>query len=147
MAKYRQGTFKPKNPEKYKGDFKNIKFRSGWELQFMFMLDANPNIIQWSSEEIVIPYISPLDGQWHRYFMDFYIKKKTSDGKIVEELIEIKPYSQTKEPKVQNKKTRRYITEVTTYAVNDSKWKYAKEYCKKKGWNFLILTEKELGIK
>jgi hypothetical protein len=142
-----QGYFKPKNPQKYKGDPTNIIYRSGWELKFMLYVDSHPDILEWGSEEFFIPYRSPIDGKIHRYFPDFYIKKKDKDGKLQTLVIEIKPLKQTIEPQKQNKKTKRYINEVMTWGINSSKWKAAKEFCKNRDWQFLILTEKELNIK
>jgi hypothetical protein len=142
-----KGSFRPKNPDKYKGDPTKIIYRSRWELMVMQKLDAHPDVMQWSSEEVVIPYISPIDNRYHRYFMDFYMKRKNREGKIEEILIEVKPLAQTKPPTVQNKVSRRYITEVQTWGVNSAKWKAAQEYCKDRGWQFQIITEKELGLK
>lgn len=141
------GFFKPRNPEKYKGDPKNIVYRSSWEAKFMREADANPNIIQWSSEEIVIPYVSPLDNRRHRYFVDFWIKMKKRDGTIREALIEVKPNKQTKPPTPQKKPTKRYLNEVMTWGVNEAKWKAATSYCEAKDWDFLIFDEYALGIK
>lgn len=147
MAAYR-GRFQPRNPQKYKGDPTNIVYRSSWELRFMGYLDSNPNVIQWSSEELFIPYRSPLDGKWHRYFPDFIIRMKHKDGKIITKMIEIKPHSQSvpPEPKSKGKHTKKYLKEVATWGLNSSKWSAAKEYCDTKNWEFVVLTEKELGI-
>jgi hypothetical protein len=142
-----QGYFKPKNPQKYKGDPTTIIYRSGWELKFMLYVDSHPDILEWGSEEFFIPYRSPIDGRMHRYFPDFYIKKKDKDGKTQTLVVEIKPFKQTVEPQRQNKKTKRYINEVMTWGINSSKWKAAKDFCKDRNWQFLILTEKELNIK
>jgi len=142
-----QGYFKPKNPQKYKGDPTNIIYRSGWELKFMLYVDSHPEIIEWGSEEIAIPYKSPIDGRIHRYFPDFYIKKKSKEGKSETLIVEIKPLKQTIEPTKQAKKTKRYINEVMTWGINSSKWKAAQNYCLERSWKFLILTEKELNIK
>ena len=90
----KKGYYKPKNISKYRGDYRNIFHRSGLELKFMRYLDGNDSILKWSSEEIIIPYRSPIDGKVHRYFPDFWVK--TSQG---ETLIEIKPKIQTKPPK------------------------------------------------
>ena len=141
-----KGPFRPKNPHKYKGDPTKIIYRSRWELMVMQRLDSHPDVIQWSSEEVVIPYVSPIDNRYHRYFMDFYMKRRNKEGKIEEILIEVKPLAQTKPPTVQNKATRRYITEVQTWGVNSAKWAAAREYCKDRGWQFQIITEKELGL-
>jgi len=141
------GRFSPKNPKKYRGDPTNIIFRSLWELRVMKYLDENTNIIEWCSEEIAIPYISPVDNRRHRYFPDFIVRVKSSDGNIKTLMLEVKPKQQTQEPKVQKKKTRRYLTEVMTWGVNQAKWAAAKEYCLDKGWEFKLITEAELGIK
>ena len=94
-----QGKFQPKNPAKYKGDPTNVIYRSGWELKLMMYLDTQPNVLQWSSEEVIIPYVSPIDNRIHRYYVDFYVKKRTPGGKIEEMLIEVKPEAQMVEPK------------------------------------------------
>jgi hypothetical protein len=139
-----KGKFSPKNPNKYKGDPTNIIWRSLWEKRVMTYLDDNSNVIEWSSEEVIVPYISPIDNRRHRYFPDFLIKVKQTNGNIKTMLLEVKPKQQTKEPKVQKRKSKQYITEVTTWAVNQAKWKYAKEYCLDRGWEFKILTEEEI---
>lgn len=142
-----QGFFKPKNPQKYKGNPSNIIYRSSWELRLMNYLDNHPDVIQWQSEEFFIPYKSPIDGKWHRYFPDFLVKKKTKDGLVETVLIEVKPEAQTKPPKRQEKITRKYLTEVKNWGTNEAKWKAALEYCKDRNWKFQIITEKELNIR
>ena len=141
-----KGKFRPSKPKKYKGDPTNIVYRSLWELKFMRYCDSNNNIVKWSSEEIVIPYRSPIDNRFHRYFPDFYLKYKDNTGKMIEKVVEIKPAKQVQEPKVQKRKTKKYVTEVVTYAKNQAKWLAAEEFCKDRKWKFQILTEKELGI-
>jgi len=141
-----KGTFKPKNPQKYRGDPTKIIYRSRWELMVMQKLDSHPDIVEWSSEEVIIPYISPIDNKRHRYFPDFYMKKKNQDGTTEQVLIEVKPFAQTKPPVVQNKPNRRYITEVQTWGINSAKWKNAEAYCEDRGWKFQIITEKDLGL-
>ena len=127
MAKY-QGYYKPRNPDKYKGDPTNICYRSGWELKVMQRFDADSNVIWWCSEETVIPYRSPIDNRIHRYYVDFTARMKTTDGtKTV--LIEVKPAAQCRPPPImEGKKTKRYISEVMTWGVNSSKWKAARVY-------------------
>tara|TARA_B100001113_G_C20704366_1_gene446533 strand:- start:80 stop:514 length:435 start_codon:yes stop_codon:yes gene_type:complete len=141
-----KGKFRPSEPKKYKGDPTNIVYRSLWELKFMRYCDSNKRIVKWSSEEIIIPYKSPLDNRLHRYFPDFYIKYKDVSGKIIEKVVEIKPANQVKEPKKQKTRTKKYVNEVITYAKNQAKWVAAEEFCKDRRWQFQILTEKELGI-
>ena len=140
------GRFTPKNPQKYVGDFNNIIYRSSWECKLMSYLDNADHIISWASEEIAIPYKSPVDEKWHRYFPDFIVKSKTKDGKLKTLMIEVKPLKQTRPPEQRKRITKQYITEVTTYGVNQAKWKAAIEYCKDRGWEFQLMTEKELGI-
>ena len=113
----------------------------------MQKFDEHPDVLEWSSEEIIIPYRSPIDGRVHRYFPDFFCKRRGRDGKIESILIEVKPHSQTKPPKVQSKPTKRYIHEVQQWGINSSKWAMAEEYCRDRGWKFMIMTEKELGLK
>jgi len=142
-----KGKYRPSYPQKYKGNPTNIIYRSLWERHFMKYCDNNRNILEWGSEEIVLPYISPIDNRVHRYFPDFYIKVKENNGKIKKYIIEIKPKRQCMEPKVQQKKTKGYIYEVYEYVRNQAKWKAAEEWCKDRKWEFKVLTENELGIK
>jgi hypothetical protein len=141
-----KGVFKPKNPGKYKGDYNNIIYRSSWELKLMMYLDTHPDIMQWSSEEFYIPYRSPIDGKLHKYFPDFYVKKKNVSGVIESLVIEVKPKKQVLPPKVKKEVDKKYLREVKTYGINSAKWKAAKEYCELKKWKFIIMTEKELGL-
>lgn len=140
-----KGIFRPTNPSKYKGDPNNVIYRSSWELKLMIYLDRHPEVVQWSSEEIVIPYRSPIDGRLHRYFPDFYVKKEVN-GKIETLLIEVKPKIQTRPPAVQKKRTKKYINEVMTWGINEAKWKAAKNFCEDRNWKFMLMTEKELGL-
>ena len=142
-----KGKYQPSYPKKYKGDHTNIVYRSLWERKFMVYCDKNENILEWGSEEVVVPYRSPVDNRYHRYFPDFYIKYKDNNGKIKKSIIEIKPYKQCIEPKVQKRKTKGYIYEVMEYAKNQAKWEAAKEWCLDRGYEFKVLTENELGIK
>ena len=139
-----KGKYQPKNPQKYVGNPSNIIYRSLWERKFMIYCDTNENILEWGSEELVIPYRSPVDGKIHRYFPDFYIKVKEPDGNIKKYLIEIKPHKQTMPPKKPQRQTKGYIYEAYEYAKNQSKWEAAKEYCKDRQWEFKVITEKEL---
>jgi hypothetical protein len=136
-----KGRFTPKNPQKYKGDPTKIIWRSSWELISMKKFDENPDVIEWSSEETIVPYISPIDGKVHRYFPDFVIKTRQRDGSIKTHMIEVKPKKETVEPKPQKRRTKKYIAEVMTWAKNQAKWKYAEEYCADRGWEFMKLTE------
>jgi hypothetical protein len=142
-----KGKYQPAFPKKYRGDPTNIVYRSLWERTFMKYCDTNENILEWFSEEIAVPYRSPIDNKIHRYFPDFYIKVKESNGSIKKYIIEIKPKKQTVEPIPQKRKTKGYIYEVYEYAKNQAKWKAAEEWCTDRGYEFKVLTEDDLGIK
>lgn len=151
MAK--KGRYRPINPGKYKGDPTNIIYRSKWEALLMRYVDQHPHVIEWSSEEVIIPYIHPKDGRYHRYFVDFFVKMKKGD-RVESVLIEVKPHAQTIPPDFNKAKklksgkpTQTYYNAVATYAINTAKWKAAEEYCLDRGWKFLKFTEYDLGIK
>jgi hypothetical protein len=146
-SKYHQGRFHPQNPKKYIGDVQNIIYRSSWELKFMQWCDRSPNILRYGSEEFCIPYYNPVKQKVCRYFPDFIIEVLEGNGKIQKYVIEIKPKRQTLPPVQGNKKTKTYINEVNTYAVNQSKWKSIQEWCDDHLIKFSIITESELGIK
>ena len=141
-----KGKYYPSFPRKYKGDPTNIVYRSLWERKFMVYCDKNQNILEWASEEIAIPYRSPIDNRVHRYFPDFYIKVQENTGKIKRYLIEVKPLKQTTKPKKPKRQTKGYIREAFEYARNQAKWKAAREYCADRMWEFKVITEKELDI-
>ena len=142
-----KGKYQPSFPRKYKGDPTNIIFRSLWERKFMVYCDKNANVLEWASEEIAIPYVSPVDQRSHRYLPDFYMKVKETDGAIKKYVIEVKPLKQCSPPKKPKRQTKGYIREAFEYAKNQAKWKEAREWCADRQWEFKVVTEKELGIK
>ena len=132
--------------EKYVGNVSKITYRSSWEKRLMIWLDKNSNVISWNSEQVILPYKSPIDGQMHRYYVDFMAKIKTKNG-VQKFLIEIKPYSQTQKPILsKGKKKTTLLNEQKTYLINQAKWDSAKQYAKRIGAEFIILTENELGL-
>ena len=141
-----KGRYKPQNPRKYTGDPYNVIYRSLWERKFMVYCDTSVNIIEWGSEEIIIPYLSPWDGRLHRYFPDFYIKVRQSDGSLKKMIIEVKPKRQCSPPKEPKRKTKKYLGDVKTWGINQAKWEYATEWCNKNDMEFKILNEDHLGI-
>jgi len=144
-GKYNQGYFRPQNPQKYLGDPNNIVYRSGWELKFMRWCDRTENVLEYGSEEFFIPYFDPTTSRVRRYFPDFIIKVREQSGEIKKYVIEVKPKRQTIPPvQTSKKKTRTYINEVKTYAMNEAKWKAAQEWCKDRMIEFKIITENEL---
>jgi len=138
--------YKPSYPKKYKGNPNNIICRSSWERKFCSWCDLNDNILEWASEEFFIPYVSPLDKKIHRYYPDFLVKIKESDGKTKTYVIEIKPKKQTLPPQQKSRITKSFIYESKTYAINKAKWKAADEWCKDRLLEFKIITEDNLGI-
>lgn len=147
MSHYKQGFFKPKNPQKYKGNPSNIVYRSSLELKFLIYLDNHPQVIKYASEEpfMIVPYINPITGKTHRYYPDMWFQKLDNKGCTITYLIEIKPFSQTQPPKItHNPKSKKNIKAISTYAINKKKWDAAKLVCEKNGWDFKIITDREL---
>jgi len=141
MANSYKGLFKPQNPKKYVGDASRIVYRSLLERRFMKYCDLNEDIIAWASEELPIPYYSPIDKRYHRYFPDFIIKTAKNERFI----IEIKPSRQCKPPKKPTRKTKTFMRESFEYIKNQAKWKAATQYCEEHNLKFKLITEKELG--
>ena len=85
-------------------------------------LDANPDVITYSYEKVIIEYVSNLkSGRRRKYFPDFlveYVDRK--------EMIEIKPSKRVQQVKVQKK------------------IQAAKGWCDAQGIVFTVITEHEL---
>lgn len=151
---FKQGYFKPENPEKYRGDINKIFYRSSWEQIFMTKYcDRNPNCLAWCSEEISIPYYNPIDKKVHQYFIDFFCILRQPDGSNVGVFIEIKPMRELHPPVITEakratiKRTKRYNKELAEYIKNSAKWAAAKEFAEQRNMQFIIVTEKQLGLK
>lgn len=141
-----KGKFSARFPQKIKGDPTNIIFRSLLEYRFMEWCDTNTCVVWWSSEPFPIRYISPIDGKGHSYWPDFMVRLRDKEGKEKVLLIEVKPDTQTRPPKAPaQRKSKKFISEVQRWGVNEAKWRAAKTLCAKKGWEFVIMTEKTLG--
>lgn len=143
-----KGYYRLINTDKYRGNPTNIVYRSLWEKHFMKYCDTNKNVLAWSSEEITIPYRSPLDRRLHRYYPDFWLKAIDQDGNVIELLIEIKPKKQTKSPELNSNKlkSKKHILEARTWVINQAKWEAAEAFCNKRKWKFKILTEEHLFV-
>lgn len=138
MAHYNQGTFVPKNPDKYVGT-QPITYRSAWELTFMNLCDQHPYIIQWASESIKIPYQDPFTGKLRNYIPDFLILYVIpSTGAQHCELIEIKPLSQSIPEAARSKKDQEALI------LNEAKWQAAHAWCRAHGAKFRVMTENQL---
>lgn len=121
-------------------------YRSLWERRFMVFCDENDSVVEWSSEEVIIPYISPIDGRRHRYFVDFWVRLKKSDGSFQECLIEVKPKKQTVKPEKPTTKrvSKSKLYEIRNWMINSAKWAAAKDFCQDRGWHFQLLTEEHI---
>lgn len=141
-----KGRYSPRRPEKYRGDPENCFYRSSWERRFMTFCDENDSVIEWSSEEIIVPYTSPIDGRRHRYFVDFWVRLRKPDGTIEEALVEVKPKKQTVPPSQPKSKriARSKLTEIRNWIVNSAKWSAARDFCEDRGWSFKVLTEEDI---
>lgn len=145
MQTWLKGKFTPNNPKKYVGDLDKITYRSSWERAFMSWCDNTPEIIGWSSETAVVPYFDPVAQKARRYYIDFKILTKRSDGSFKVTLIEIKPYKQTIKPRPNKRKSEKTVMmEQATWITNKAKWTAAKAYAAQRGWEFKIITEKEI---
>lgn len=122
-----------------------IKYRSSWELKFMEFCSYNDSILKCNSEGIIIPYVSPVDGKMHNYYMDFIVETKQSIF-----LIEVKPKAQCLPPKPPKNKSEKsllyYKKSVETYAINRAKWEAAELMAEENGWKFMIINETHLGV-
>lgn len=143
----KKGFFIPKNKSKYVGNPDQIIWRSTWELKIMGILDGNPNVIYWSSEELVIPYYDPIRGCNRRYFPDFLVKIRTSTGEVKTAILEVKPDYQTNLRKPPPKRmSRKFISEAMDVATNHAKWEAATKFAKEQGWEFRVVTEKNFSF-
>jgi hypothetical protein len=139
--------WRPRNPEKYIGNVNEIWVRSSWEKKFLIWVDDNPSIIKYGSEEMIIYYISPLDGKTHRYYPDYVLLIKQTSGALIKAIVEIKPNKQTKPPNKPKRITPSYINEIKTWSINEAKWKAAEIFAKQNNMKFIILDEYSLDIK
>jgi hypothetical protein len=145
--KYVQNYFRPINPQKYVGDVNDIVYRSSYELKAFHWCDRTSEILEWSSETIIIKYFDPTTNKIRRYFPDLYIKIRDKTGVIKRYIIEIKPKRQTEPPKPSaRKKSKTYLNEMTTYQKNLAKWSAAENFCKENGLEFIKITENELFL-
>jgi hypothetical protein len=144
-GQYQQGYFVPQDLKKYVGDPTRIIYRSSWELKFMQFLDRSPSILKWSNESFAIPYFSPLDKRGHRYFIDFLVVTKDSEGNQQTWIIEVKPskyFTKPEAPKrMTDQSTKNYLYSAKQYIINMAKFEAAKQFCAERGLKFGIVTE------
>jgi len=145
MNKYkhaRKGIYKPRNPNKWVQT--KIIYRSSLEQKWFTYFDLNPAVISIASEKIIVPYYNEVKGRMARYYTDLVVKFKDRNGNIKIKLIEIKCSNETVKPKKPKRLTENYRQAVLTYVVNKNKWDAATKFAESKGWDFVVLTEKEL---
>tara|TARA_B100000282_G_C31689235_1_gene470647 strand:- start:602 stop:1036 length:435 start_codon:yes stop_codon:yes gene_type:complete len=138
MARFAQGKFRLKFPEKYAGN-RTPTYRSSWEYTFMKFCDEHPNVSQWASEAVKIPYRNPLTGKQTIYVPDFFIVYADKGGKQKVELIEVKPKNQSVKENLGRSRTNQ-----AHYIMNMAKWEAAKSWCKQKGIFFRVITEEDI---
>ena len=140
-----RGIYKPENPKKYLGNPTQIVYRSLWERKFFRYCDTNTKVLKWASEEISIPYYNPAKKRMAKYYPDVYMEYIDANGKKKKVLIEIKPAKETKPP-VYKRRTKNVLIAEAMFQQNTAKWAAARDFCLDQGWEFKIMTEKELGI-
>ena len=136
-TKFASGKYDIVNASKYVGESVPV-YRSSWELAFMRMCDSHPNITKWASENVKIPYRSPVDGKFHNYVPDFMVQYTDKDGVQHVELVEIKPANQT------TLENARSTGQKIQTAINAAKWTSAQEWCQRKGIRFKVINEDQI---
>ena len=100
----------------------SMTFRSGWEFLYFKYLDAQPEVLQFWSESLKIPYAtSRKTGRLRNYIPDLLIEY--ADRKL---LVEIKPKSKVSRP------------------INIKKFNAARLWCTVNAATFIVITEIEL---
>ena len=137
-SKFARGKFVMTRPDKYVGT-KIPTYRSSLEWSFMRFCDTNESVQKWASEAINIPYRDPLTGRNTIYVPDFFIQYVDKKGKMIVELIEIKPASQAILERVGKNKYNQ-----AQFVKNQAKWAAANIWCKQQGIKFRIISENDL---
>jgi len=122
----------------------HVNYKSSLELSAIRYADFNKHITRWSLEPFAIKYLKPIDGKYHRYYIDLVLEFVSGD----KFLVEVKSSGETKPPRKPKKKTEKalinYQKALQTYYVNKAKWEAAEEFAKNNGFRFIILTEEQL---
>jgi hypothetical protein len=138
MARFAQGRFEMKNPNKYVGTRSPLA-RSSWEFIFMRMLDEHPGVENWASESIQIPYRNPLTGKYTIYVPDFFIVYRDKTGSKHAEVVEVKPSNQTLRENVGKNPYNQ-----AQYIQNMAKWEAAAAWCKQQNIKFRVVNEGDI---
>ena len=137
MAKYAQGKYQVKHPEKYMGK-RLPTYRSSWEFTFMTFCDNNDAVLQWTSEGIKIPYYNPVKGKQTVYVPDFLVVYTDANKKQHTELIEVKPSTET------TMEAAKSYRDKLSVAMNMAKWAAADAWAKAHGMRFRVVTEYDI---
>ena len=134
------GKFFMSHPEKFCGA-QAPEYKSELELLFMKYADSSPAVLSWGYETSVIRYLdeSQYPAKVRRYFIDFVCKVKAADGGVKTVWVEIKPEKEASRP------SRKCCKEtMLTWVRNQCKWKAARQLAAAKGYEFKVLTERQL---
>lgn len=137
MAKYANGKYQVKNPEKYMGK-RNPTYRSSWEFTFMSFCDNNPAVLNWASEGVKIPYFNPVSGRQTIYVPDFLVVYVDANQRKHTELVEIKPSSET------TMESARSYRDKLMVAMNMAKWAAADSWARANNMRFRVVTEYDI---
>ncbi len=137
MAKYANGKYTIKNPEKYIGK-RAPTYRSSWEFTFCAFCDNNPAVVQWASEAIQIPYYNPVSGKNTIYVPDFLIVYADKNQRKHTELIEIKPSTQV------TMESAKSLRDKYSVAINMAKWAAADAWARANNIRFRVVTEYDI---
>ena len=137
MAKYANGKFTVKNPEKYMGK-RSPTYRSSWEFAFMNFCDNNPAVLNWTSESVKIPYFNPVSGKNTIYVPDFLIVYVDANQKQHTEVVEIKPSTET------TMESARSYRDKLSVAINMAKWAAADNWARANNMRFRVITEYDI---
>jgi hypothetical protein len=137
MAKYAQGKYQVKNPEKYMGK-RLPNYRSSWEFTFMSFCDNNPAVLNWASEGVKIPYFNPVSGRQTIYVPDFLVVYVDANQRKHTELVEIKPSTET------TMESARSYRDKLSVAINMAKWAAADSWARANNMRFRVVTEYDI---
>lgn len=161
---YHQGNYTPNNKDKVikLNALGGLFYRSGMELKVMKYLDFNENVIKWGAECLKIPYqMKHFDNgdvvlKEHCYYPDFYYELKI--GNITNIVVaEVKPMNEYKmvqdllEGKLSipvngTKKLKNFEYSLKMAYKNKTKFETMINWCDKKGYKFIIITEETLKM-
>jgi hypothetical protein len=162
-SNYNQGNYVPKNKDKVLKLNNNggVYFRSSWEKKIMTWLDLNEKIIKWGAECMKIPYqMTHFDNgdtrvKEHCYYPDFYYEMRLESGALKQVVVEVKPMKEynmvlalnegrLSVPEDKGKKLKNFEYDLKMAYKNKQKWETMINWCKLKGYEFIIITEDHL---